>query len=155
MIIPSLSRYGIDFDLSNFLLNSLFSCENCVMIACLPKLNFIKEQDQSFHSVPFASTQNICSFYVPQLELSGLGLISQSEQMLFIQAALLIGSKSDFSKLELTQPESLWFYGQFIGTFWCLWNHKNKVIFKNHSSNPVEIIKQQKCQIKWIHNVLA
>ncbi|XWS57201.1 hypothetical protein CRYUN_Cryun09bG0153800 [Craigia yunnanensis] len=36
--------------------------------------------------------------------------------------------KDWLSKLELTQPDALWFYGQLVCTLWCLWTHRNKVV---------------------------
>ncbi|XWS57019.1 hypothetical protein CRYUN_Cryun09bG0135800 [Craigia yunnanensis] len=56
-------------------------------------------------------------------------------------------------KLELTQTDALWFYGQFIYTLWYIWNHRNKVVFQNQVPDPLSVIQQQKHQLRWISKV--
>ena len=53
-------------------------------------------------------------------------------------------------KARIVSLKALWFYGQFVFTLWCLWNHKNKVIFQNQSPNPQNVIQQQRNQMRWM-----
>ena len=57
-------------------------------------------------------------------------------------------------KPDLTQPKAAWFYAQFVCTLWCLWIHRNEVIFKNQSPNPTRVILHQRVLLRGILNAI-
>ena len=54
------------------------------------------------------------------------------------------------SKTELRQPEALWFYGQFVCILWCIWIHRNDIVFNNQSPYPTKVLFHQKALFHWI-----
>ena len=54
-------------------------------------------------------------------------------------------------KPELQQQETWWFYGQFICYLWCIWLHRNDIVFKSQKPNPSRVIQHQKALFQWIY----
>ena len=73
------------------------------------------------------------------LRVDGLRITSIKEQI-----------KEWLSKPDLQQSNALWFYGQFVCNLWCIWIHKNEVVFKNQQSNPLKVLFHQKAILKGI-----
>ena len=89
--------------------------------------------------------------HAPLLEQYGLTLIFHYGLMLSLWQILGSGYKTGFQSQILLIKRALWFYGQFVCTLWSLWLHRNKVLFKKQSLNPIGIIHHQKHQVRWIY----
>ena len=44
----------------------------------------------------------------------------------------------------------MWFYGQLVCTLWCIFLHRNEVIFNRQRANPTKVLLQQKSLFHWI-----
>ena len=54
------------------------------------------------------------------------------------------------SKPELQKEKAFWFYGQLVCNLWCIWIHRNEVIFNNQSPDPKKVISNQNFLLHWI-----
>ena len=54
------------------------------------------------------------------------------------------------SKPKLKKEQAIWFYSQLVCNLWCIWIHRNEVIFNNKSPDPKKIISNQNFLLQWI-----